>query len=46
MPSRHRGKSSNQLPQGLAVYALNIYREHYNDFGPTRVSELFVPLRR
>ena len=35
MTNRRRGKSSNnQLPQGLAVYALNIIRERYNDFGP------------
>ncbi len=36
MTSRRRGKSSNnQLPQGLAAYALSIIRERYNDFGPT-----------
>lgn len=40
MTSRRRGKSSNnQLPQGLAAYALNIIRERYNDFGPTLACE-------
>ena len=35
MTNRRRGKSSNnQLPPGLAAYALNIIRERYNDFGP------------
>lgn len=39
MTSRRPGKSSNnQLPQGLAVYALNII-ERYNDFGPTLACE-------
>lgn len=37
MASRRRGKpSNNQLPDGLAQYALNIIRERYTDFGPTR----------
>jgi transposase len=40
MTSRRRGKSSNnQLPQGLAAYALSIIRERYNDFGPTLACE-------
>ncbi len=40
MTSRRRGKSSNnQLPPGLAAYALNIIRERYNDFGPTLACE-------
>lgn len=40
MTSRRRGKASNnQLPQGLAAYALNIIRERYNDLGPTLACE-------
>jgi len=40
MTSRRRGKSSNnQLPSELAVYALNIIRERYNDFGQTLACE-------
>lgn len=40
MTNRRRGKSSNnQLPPGLAEYALNIIRERYNDFGPTLACE-------
>ena len=40
MTNRRRGKSSNnQLPPGLAAYALNIIRESYNDFGPTLACE-------
>lgn len=36
MTNRCRGKPSNdQLPDGLAHYALNIIRERYTDFGPT-----------
>lgn len=45
MTNRRRGKASNnQLPQGLAVYALNIIRERYTDFGPTLASEKLAEL--
>lgn len=40
MANRRRGKpSNNQLPNGVAQYALNIIREHYTDFGPTQAAE-------
>ena len=40
MTNRHRGKpSNNQLPPGLAQYALNIIHERYADFGPTLACE-------
>lgn len=40
MANRHRGKpSNNQLPPGLAQYALNIIHERYADFGPTLACE-------
>ncbi len=40
MANRRRGKpSNNQLPTGLAQYALNIIRERYTDFGPTLACE-------
>ena len=33
---QEKGKpSNNQLPDGLAQYALNIIRDRYTDFGPT-----------
>lgn len=45
MASRRRGKpSSNQLPDGLARYALNIIRERYTDFGPTLACEKLAEL--
>ena len=40
MANRRRGKpSNNQLPDGLAQYALSIIRERYTDFGPTLACE-------
>lgn len=40
MANRRRGKpSNNQLPDGLAQYALNIIRDRYTDFGPTLAAE-------
>lgn len=40
-----RGKTSNnQLPAGLARYALNIIRERYIDFGPTLAREKLAEL--
>ncbi|CAI2418491.1 Uncharacterised protein [Serratia proteamaculans] len=40
MVSRRCGKrSNNQLPTGIAQYALNIIRERYTDFGPTLACE-------
>jgi hypothetical protein len=40
--NRRRGKSSNnQLPAGLARYALNIIRERYIDFGPTQAPKMW-----
>lgn len=45
MASRRRGKpSNNQLPDGLARYALNIIRERYTDFGPTLACEKLAEL--
>ncbi|MCM7512097.1 ISNCY family transposase [Enterobacter hormaechei] len=45
MASRRRGKpSNNQLPDGLAQYALNIIRERYTDFGPTLACEKLAEL--
>ncbi|MEZ2604141.1 helix-turn-helix domain-containing protein [Kluyvera intermedia] len=45
MANRRRGKpSNNQLPQGLAQYALNIIRERYVDFGPTLACEKLAEL--
>ena len=45
MANRRRGKpSNNQLPDGLAQYALSIIRERYTDFGPTLV--YYVDKRR
>ena len=45
MASRRRGKpSNNQLPDGLARYALNIIRERYTDFGPTLAREKLAEL--
>lgn len=45
MANRRRGKpSNNQLPDGLAQYALNIIRERYTDFGPTLASEKLAEL--
>ncbi|VTM99531.1 Uncharacterised protein [Raoultella planticola] len=39
MASRRRGKpSNNELPVGLARYALNLIRERYTDFGSTLVT--------
>lgn len=36
MDNRSREKpSNNQLPDGLAQYALSIIQERYTDFGPT-----------
>jgi hypothetical protein len=39
MANRRREKPSNQLPDGLAQYALSIIRERYTDFGPTLACE-------
>jgi transposase len=45
MANRRRGKpSNNQLPDGLAQYALNIIRERYTDFRPTLACEKFAEL--
>lgn len=45
MANRRRGKpSNNQLPDGLAQYALNIIRERYTDFGPTLACEKLAEL--
>ncbi|HDT0788086.1 ISNCY family transposase [Klebsiella aerogenes] len=45
MANRRRGKpSNNQLPQGMAQYALNIIRERYADFGPTLACEKLAEL--
>lgn len=41
---RRRKPSNNQLPDGLAQYALNIIRERYSDFGPTLVCEKLAEL--
>ncbi|CAI2538445.1 Transposase and inactivated derivatives [Serratia liquefaciens] len=43
--NRRRGKpSNNQLPTGLAQYALNIIHERYTDFGPTLACEKLAEL--
>ncbi|EHZ3054047.1 ISNCY family transposase [Salmonella enterica subsp. enterica] len=45
MANRRRGKpSNNQLPDGLAQYALNIIRVRYTDFGPTLACEKLAEL--
>ncbi len=45
MANRRRGKpSNNQLPDGLAQYALNIIRDCYTDFGPTLEREKLAEL--
>ncbi|EKI0251137.1 ISNCY family transposase [Enterobacter asburiae] len=45
MANRRRGKpSNNQLPDGLARYALSIIRERYTDFGPTLACEKLAEL--
>ena len=45
MANRRRGKpSNNQLPAGLARYALNLIRERYTDFGPTLACEKLAEL--
>lgn len=45
MANRRRGKpSNNQLPDGLAQYALSIIRERYTDFGPTLACEKLAEL--
>ena len=45
MANRRREKpSNNQLPDGLARYALNIIRERYTDFGPRLAYENVVYL--
>lgn len=45
MASRRRGKpSNNQLPDGLAQYALNIIRESYTNFGQTRRTARYSPI--
>ena len=45
MTNRRRGKPrNNQLPDGLARYALNIIRERYTDFGPRLAYENVVYL--
>ena len=45
MANRRRGKpSNNQLPDGLAQYALNIIRDRYTDFGPTLACEKLAEL--
>jgi response regulator of citrate/malate metabolism len=45
MANRRRGKpSNNQLPDGLARYALSIIRERYADFGPTLACEKLAEL--
>lgn len=43
--NRRRGKpSNNQLPDGLAQYALSIIHERYTDFGPTLACEKLAEL--
>ncbi len=43
--NRRREKpSNNQLPDGLAQYALSIIRERYTDFGPTLACEKLAEL--
>ncbi len=45
MANRRRGRpSNNQLPDGLALYALSIIRERYTDFGPTLACEKLAEL--
>ena len=45
MANRRREKpSNNQLPDGLAQYALSIIRERYTDFGPRLAYENVVYL--
>ena len=45
MANRRREKpSNNQLPDGLAQYALSIIRERYTDFGPTLACENLAEL--
>ncbi|SVT90724.1 transposase [Klebsiella pneumoniae] len=45
MANRRRGKpSNNQLPDGLAQYALSIIRDRYTDFGPTLACEKLAEL--
>ena len=45
MANRRRGKpSNNQLPDGLARYALSIIRERYADFGPSLACEKLAEL--
>lgn len=45
MASRRRGKlSNNQLPVGLAQYALNIIRNRYTYFGPMLACEKLAEL--
>ena len=45
MANRRREKpSDNQLPDGLAQYALSIIRERYTDFGPTLACENLAEL--
>ncbi|MBW5987747.1 hypothetical protein BKN43_11150 [Klebsiella quasipneumoniae] len=45
MANRRREKpSNNQLPDGLAQYALSIIRERYTDFGPTLACEKLAEL--
>ncbi|ACT06965.1 Integrase catalytic region [Dickeya chrysanthemi Ech1591] len=40
LTNQRRGKpSNNQLPEGLAAYALNLIRQNYADFGPTLACE-------
>ncbi|CAI0799445.1 Transposase and inactivated derivatives [Serratia entomophila] len=40
LTSKRSGQpSNNQLPGGMAEYALSIIREHYSDFGPTLACE-------
>ena len=45
MANRRRGKpSNNQLPDGLAQYALSIIRDRYTDFGPTLACDKLAEL--
>jgi hypothetical protein len=45
MANRRRGKASNnQLPNGVAQYALNIIRECYTVFGPALACEKLAEL--
>jgi len=45
LANRRRGKpSNNQLPDGLAQYALSIIRDRYSDFGPTLACEKLAKL--